>query len=155
MKKLVLVSSILSLVFSTSVLNANEFDLKSNMIKLNAELNLLHQGLITSDEKTVQSAIEFLQRDVSMLLGTGKYGNKDNIINILPKDMKNKKHKANIAAKSARKMESSAQKIKEAIDNKAGLSIIKRQKIAQEAYLDISRACYECHNLVRDKERFK
>ncbi|MBU0720887.1 hypothetical protein KJ877_06050 [bacterium] len=144
----ILVSGFLALALGISSLSASEFDLKTNMFKLNAELNELQRGFISSDKKGISIILNSFAKDAEELLG-----NRDQMIDMLPKDMDSKKHKVNIAVDSARKIKTSVATIREAIENKEGLSVRKRQAIAQEAYLNIVGACFNCHNLVRDKER--
>ena len=149
MKKSIYVAGLLALVVGFTSLNAEaKFDLKANMIKLNVELNELQRGLIKGKEKKVEVTLEDFAKDADALLG-----DRDNMMDMLPKDMKNKKHKVNIAIESARKINVNVENIREALANKDGLSIRKRQAQAQEAYLNIVNACFKCHNLVRDKNR--
>lgn len=75
------------------------------------------------------------------------------MIDSLPKDMKNRKHKVNVAIKSARAIEVNVKTIREAIAAKGKLSVLKRQVKAQKAYTNILNSCFQCHNLVRDKGR--
>ncbi len=148
MKKSILMSGFLVLIMGTASFGAQEFDLRSNMLKLNSELNDLHRGFIRGDKKEVSVALESFAKDAKDLLS-----NRDAMINMLPKDMKNKKHKVNIAVESAREIDISVQTIREAIENKDSVSVIKRQNASQEAYLHIVDSCFKCHNLVRDKGR--
>jgi len=151
MKKSIIITGILALAIGASSLSASsEFDLKANMMKLNVELNELQRGLIKGKQKKVEVTLESFAKDAAELLG-----DRDNMMKMLPKDMKNKKHKVNIAIDSARKIDVGVKNIREALANKEGVSIRKRQAKAQEAYLNIVNACFKCHNLVRDKNRLK
>ncbi|MBU1658491.1 hypothetical protein KKG72_05480 [bacterium] len=143
----ILACGFLAFALSISSLSAGEFDLRTNMFKLNAELNELQRGFISSDKKSISIILDSFAKDAEDLLS-----NKESMMNMLPKDMDSKKHKVNIAAESARKIKVEVQTIREAIENKNNLSVKKRQIIAQEAYLNIIGACFHCHNLVRDKE---
>ena len=151
MQKSIIVTSIFAILLgSTSLMAQENFDLKSNMMKLNAELNELQRGLIKGDEKRVNIALERFSKDSDDLLG-----DRENMLKMLPADLKKRKHKANLAVDSARKIKVNVEYIREALENKEGCSIRKRQAKAQEAYLNIVNACFKCHNLARDKERLK
>jgi len=147
MKKSIIVSGLLALALASS-LGAKELDLRANMMRLNVELNEIQRGFIKSSQKKILVHLEAFAKNADDLLA-----DRDNMIKMLPKDMKNKKHKVNIAVESARKIKYNVTTIKEAIENKDKLSIIKRQATAQEAYTNIVNACFKCHNLVRDKGR--
>jgi len=149
MKKSIIATSILALLISSTALAAQEkFDLKANMIKLNVELNELQRGLIKGKRKKVEVTLESFAKDANDLLG-----DRDQMMSLLPKEMKNKKHKVNIAIESARKMKVGVRNIRQALKNKEGLSVRKRHAKAQAAYINIVNACFKCHNLVRDKNR--
>ncbi len=148
MKKNILIIGLFTLCVITSSLNAKEFDLRSNMIKLDADLNNLQRGFMTSNKKAVEVALDRLIKDADEL-----FNNREQIIAIFPKDMENKKHKANIAFDSSRIMKNGAAEIRQAIADKGKFSVRKRQARAQEAYLSMVDACFKCHNLVRDKGR--
>lgn len=70
---------------------------------------------------------------------------------MFPKEMKNKKHKVTVAMKASRTMDTNIKKIQNALSDKNSGSMLSRQRAAQEAYQKIVGACFECHNLVRDK----
>ena len=148
MTKRLLIIGLLALTVVTSSLSAKEFDLRANMVKLNSELNDLQRAFMTSNKKAVEVSLERLAKDANDLLG-----NKDIMIESLPKDMKNRKHKVNVAVKSARAIKENVKTIREAIAAKGKISVLKRQVKAQEAYGNIMNACFQCHNLVRDKGR--
>lgn len=140
----------LGMALLTPSLSAKEFDLKRNMMKLNVHLSGLQRGFIKSDKKTILNALKNLETESHALLS-----DKDNLIKLLPKKMKNKRHKVNIAFDSARKIKYNAKVIRDIMDNKKKMSTIKKQAIAQEAYGEIVNACFKCHNLVRDKSLFR
>jgi len=165
MKKSILVSGLLVLAVATSSLSAeNKFDLKANMMKLNVELVELQRGLMKGDQKKVEVILDSFETDVSDLLGDNGKNMKDispemknkayrnKMMTLLPQEMKNKKHKVSVAMKSGRKIKVGVRHMREALDNKEGLSLIKRQMKVQTAYLDITNACFKCHDLVRDKK---
>lgn len=143
-----LITGLLALTVVTSSLSATDFDLRSNMIKLNSELNDLQRAFMTSDKKAVVVALDRLSKDANDLLG-----NKEKMLEALPNDMDKRKHKVNVAIQNARSIEVNANTIREAIAAKDKLSVLKRQAIAQKAYTNILNSCFECHNLVRDKGR--
>ncbi len=146
MKKGIIITSLLALAIATTGLNAAEFDLKANMEKLDADLGSLQRGFMTSNKKAVEVALDRLINDADAL-----FNNREQIIAMFPKDMKNKKHKANIAFDSSRIMKNSADEIRQAILDKGKFSVRKRQARAQGAYLEMVNACFRCHNLARDK----
>jgi hypothetical protein len=148
MKNKILIILLLALSVITSSLSAQEYDLRANMVKLNSELNDLQRAFMTSNKKAVEVSLDRLAKDADDLLG-----NKDKMIESLPKDMKNRKHKVNIAVQSARAIKVNVKTIRQAIADKDKSSILKRQAKAQEAYTNILNACFQCHNLVRDKGR--
>lgn len=149
MKKRILVSGLIALCLGLTSLSAGEYDLRSNMMKLNSELNNLQRGFIAGDDMAVAIYVDSFGKSADALLS-----NRDNMIDMLPKDMKNKKHKVNVAVDAARKIEHNVKTIKELLANK-GESERRRHAKAQEAYLNIVNACFKCHNLVRDKASLK
>ena len=150
MKKRILISTLAAFAVATTSLNAAEFDLRSNMLKLNAELAEVTRGFMKSDEKAVSSSLELLAADVDDLLSDEGMSYKKKVYNMFPEDMKNKKHKVGIAMKSGREMKVGIDKIRKMIDDEES-SELTRKRAAQEAYQKIVGACFECHNLVRDK----
>lgn len=54
MRKKLLIIGLLALTVVTSSLSAKEFDLRSNMIKLNSELNDLQRAFMTSNKKQLK-----------------------------------------------------------------------------------------------------
>ncbi len=148
MKKRIFIIGLLALSILTSSLSAQEFDLRANMMRLNSDLNNLQRGFMTSNKKEVEVALSRFTKDANEL-----FNNRKQMIDMLPKNMKNKKHKANIAFDSSRVMKNSVATIRQAIADKGKYSLRKRQARAQEAYLQIVDSCFKCHNLVRDKGR--
>ena len=112
------------------------------MLLLNAELNEVQQGFITSNKEGVSDAIKRFAKDAKELLG-----NKEKIAAMLPKG---KKHKANEALNSARIIAHNVQIIEDAIANKYNQSERVQREEAQRAYTYIEHACFNCHNIVRD-----
>ncbi|WP_321779139.1 hypothetical protein [Sulfurimonas sp.] len=139
MKKII-ITSLVALTISLSSLSA--YDLKSNMLLLNAELRDVQQGFISSDKQGVKEAIDKFAKHAEELLG-----NKDNFAKMLPKD---KKNKAKEAVMSAQIIAHNVQIIRDAIDNKYGQSGQIRREESQRAYTYIEHACFRCHNIVRD-----
>ncbi len=145
MKKGILVSGLIALCLGVTSLSAGDYNLKINMMKLNSELNNLQRGFITGDSQAVAIYLDTFAKSADTLLS-----NRENMIDMLPSDMKNKKHKVNVAVDAARKIERNVKIIKEALTNK-NESERKGHIKTQEAYLKIVNACFKCHNLVRDK----
>jgi len=165
MKKSILVSGLLVLAVATSSLNAGDkFDLKANMMKLNIDLVEMQRGLMKGSSKKVEVILERFEVNVSDLLGdNGKHmkelsteiknkAYREKMMALLPKDMKNKKHKVSVAMESGRKIKVAVRNLREAIENKGNLSLRKQQARSQKAYANITNACFQCHNLVRDKK---
>ncbi|MDD2830135.1 MAG: hypothetical protein PHW18_11230 [Sulfuricurvum sp.] len=134
MGKRFLISAMAALTIS-STLNAAEFNLKENMYKLNNYMMQMQAGFIEGDKAKSLKAAEALGEESNKLLG-------DEAImrNMLPA---NKAHKTRIASTSAHLINDNVEIIKSSMDNV-------RRDTAQNAYLDIQRACMRCHNLVRD-----
>ena len=139
MKK-VLITGLVTLVLSGISLNA--YDLKVNMQLLNADLNIVKEGFMTSDKEGVAVAIERLEKHTQELLG-----NQEKFAKMLPEK---KKGKAKEAVMSAQIIAHNIQIIRDAISNKFHQSGIIRREEAQRAYTYIEHACFRCHNIVRD-----
>ena len=132
----------LLLVGALSIASLSAYDLKTNMLLLNAELSEVQQGFISSNMEGIDSAIRRFKKDADELLG-----NKDKIKSMLPA---NKKAKANEATVAAQIIATNTQIIIDAIENKYNHSGKKRREDAQRAYTYIEHACFRCHNIVRD-----
>jgi hypothetical protein len=150
MKKRIILSALAVLTVATTSLSAADFDLRTNMYKLSIELSELQRGFMTSNQLAVEVALGKFAEDSTELLSDHGYSFKTKIYNMFPKDMKNKKHKAGIAMKAARTMDLNIKKIQAELANEEA-SMLSRKRNAQEAYQKILGACFECHNLVRDK----
>ncbi len=136
-----LLSSLATLALSTTSLSA--YDLKSNMLLLNAELSEIQRTFIISDMKGVDQAVRRFAKHSEELLG-----NKKNFKAMLPKD---KKHKAQEAVMAAQIIKHNVGIILDEIENKYNHSGTRRREEAQRAYTYIEHACFRCHNIVRDK----
>jgi len=140
MKK-VFITGLITIALSASSLFA--YDLKSNMLLLDAELNEVQHAFITSDMLGVKNATQRFAKHAQELLG-----NKAKFKEMLSKD---KQHKANEAVMSAQIISHNVQIILDAIDNKYNQSGKVRREESQRAYTYIEHACFRCHNIVRDK----
>ena len=139
MKK-VLVISFMTLALSMSSLYA--YDLRSNMLLLNAELKEVQQGFISSEKKGIRDSIKrFAKRSQALL------GNQKRFESMLPQK---KRHKSKEALMSAQIIAHNVQIIRDAIDNKYNRSETIRRENSQRAYTYIEHACFRCHNIVRD-----
>lgn len=147
MKKSFLVIGLMAFTLASSSVAANEFDLKTNMLQLNNELNEVRGGLISGDDKLVAASLNVFAKDANELLS-----HRENMINKLPEDMKNKKHKANVSTEAARTIALNVKTIENSLDVKNSLSKKQKREQAQSAYLNIVNACFQCHNVVRDKK---
>ena len=148
MKKSIIITGLLALALGVTSVSGKDFELRSNMLKLNSELNEIQRGFILGDEVQINVALDTFSKNAEHLLS-----HKETMMKKLPEDMKNKKHKVNLSLKAARTIKYNVGTIREALANKEGLSIKKSRAKAQEAYLNIVNACFKCHNYVRDKKR--
>ena len=139
MSKKTVAIGLIALLFTS----LSAYDLKSNMLLLNAELSEVQRAFISSDQEGVQKSIKRFAEHAQDLLG-----NKEKFSTMLPA---NKKHKANEAVMSAQIISHNVQIILDAIENKRNQSGIVRREEAQRAYTYIEHACFRCHNLVRDE----
>lgn len=134
MGKKFLIGAIAALTFSAT-LSAAEYNLKDNMHKLNTYMKAMQVAFIEGDkQKALQAAVALGQESEKLL------GDEAIMRNMLPKE---KSHKVRIASTSAHLISDNVEIIKSSMDNV-------RRDTAQNAYLDIQRACMRCHNLVRD-----
>ncbi|MHC3994367.1 hypothetical protein ACXWTF_06020 [Thiomicrolovo sp. ZZH C-3] len=127
-------------------LNAAEqkFNLKFNMLKLNAEMGEARENMIRNDRVEALKVFKRLKTEVHDLLS-----NKEKIESMLPPE---KKQKSNIALESAKMIAENIELIEDAYgENTRDLTPRKRQIKAQRAYTSIELACFHCHNLVRDE----
>lgn len=68
MKKRILISAMVIATALTTSLSASEYDLRANMLKLNAELSEVQRGIMNSDKLVTTTALESFSEDVSDLL---------------------------------------------------------------------------------------
>jgi len=130
----------LASLFSSSLM---AYDLKSNMLLLNAELSEVQRAFISSDQKGVDESIKRFAKHAQDLLGS-----KEKFASMLPDK---KKNKAGEAVMSAQIISHNVQIILDAVENKYNQSGQVRREEAQRAYTYIEHACFRCHNLVRDE----
>jgi len=122
-----------------------KFDLKYNMLTLNAEMGAARESMIRNDRKGALEVFKRLKVEVHDLLS-----NKSKIESLLPPE---KKNKSSIALESAKMIAENIEFIEDAYGpNTRDLSPLKRQIKAQRAYTSIEIACFHCHNLVRDEQ---
>lgn len=140
MTKQTIITGLLALGLSFT--SANAYDLKTNMLLLNAEFSEVQQGFIASNEEGVSDAIRRFAKDAQELLG-----NKEKFAAMLPEG---KKHKAAEAVRAAHIIDTNTQIIIDEIDNKYKHSEQSRRENAQRAFSYIQNACFRCHNVVRD-----
>ena len=140
MLKKLLLTTFVTFSLSSSL---SAYDLKSNMLLLEAELSEVQRTFITSDMKGVNESIQrFAKLSVELL------GNKEKFKSMLPDS---KKNKANEAVMAAQIIKHNVDIILAEIANKHNHSDTRRREEAQRAYTYIEHACFRCHNLVRDK----
>ncbi|MFA6759517.1 MAG: hypothetical protein WCR69_00535 [Sulfuricurvum sp.] len=140
MLKKIVMATLLTL---SSTAMAQEFNLKENMLQLNAEMLDVRNGFMISDPDLVKVSILKFQRHVLDLLG-----DKKTFEQMLPKAQK---HKAGEAIMSANIINYNVEIILDTISNKKNQSGLTRREVSQRAYSYIEQACFRCHNLVRDK----
>jgi len=122
-----------------------KFDLKYNMLMLNAQMGEAREYMIRNNKQEALEVFIRLKKEVHDLLS-----NKSKIESLLPPE---KKNRSNIALESANMIMDNIEVIEDAYgDNKRDLTPLKRQVKAQRAYTSIELACFHCHNLVRDQE---
>lgn len=122
-----------------------KFNLKFNMLTLNAELGEIRERMIRNDKKGALEGIKRLKVEAHDLLS-----NKKKIESLLPPA---KRHKSYIALESAKVIADNIEVIEDAYGaNTRQLNDVQRQVKAQRAYTSIELACFHCHNLVRDQE---
>lgn len=134
MGKKVLIGVVAALTLTMNA-SAAEYDLKDNMFKLNNYMMQMQAAFIEGDKEKALRTANALDAESKIL-----FGNEKLMASLLPKG---KEHKVRIAMTSARMIDDDVAIIKASMDN------IHRET-AQNAYLDIQRACMRCHNLVRD-----
>jgi len=137
-----LLTSFFTLVLSFTSLSA--YDLKSNMLLLNANLSEVQRSFITSNQEGVKESITRFSAQAQELLG-----NKEKFAAMLPKE---KKSKANEAVMAAQIIDHNVKIILDEIENKHNHSGKRRREEAQRAYTYIEHACFRCHNIVRDNQ---
>ncbi len=142
MKKLLLLA-ISALAFSTTSLSA--YDLKSNMLLLEAELSEVQRNFIISDMKGVSESVTRFDKHAQEL-----FGNKEQFAAMLPKEKKSKVTEAVMAAQIIRH---NVDIIMGEITNVHKHSGKRRREEAQRAYTYIEHACFRCHNIVRDNTK--
>ena len=142
MLKKVLLSGLVSLSLATGV-NANGFDLKTNMDMLAATFNGVQKGFLTNDKKATLAALDRFQKEMNELLG-----DKKNIERLLPNEIK---HKASMATNAATSINQYADEIRTILKDK-NMRMINRQNRSQKAFVNIQKQCFRCHNMVRDWE---
>jgi len=121
-----------------------KFNLKFNMLKLNAEMGEAREYMIRNDRVEALKVFKRLKTEVHDLLS-----NKEKIESMLPPE---KKQKSNIALESAKMIAENIELIEDAYGpNTRDLTPRKQQIKAQRAYTSIELACFHCHNLVRDE----
>jgi len=144
MVKTVTAMALLSL-FVQQCTAEEQFNLKYNMLKLNADMGEARERMIRNDKAGALDVFKRLKTEVHDLLS-----NKQKIESLLPPG---KKQKSNIALESAKTIVENIELIEDAYGkNERQLSDLKRQVKAQRAYTSIELACFHCHNLVRDEQ---
>jgi DNA invertase Pin-like site-specific DNA recombinase len=131
MTKKILAGFVAAAALSLSA-GAAEFDLKENMHKLNAHMATMQAAFITGDKAEAIKAAKALKAESDKLLGDEAIMKK-----MLPKDQQ---HKTRIAKTSAVMISDYVDMMVESTSNDG----------AQSAYFGVERACFRCHNLVRD-----
>jgi hypothetical protein len=129
----IIISALVALALGSSV-SASE-DLKVNMYKLNNDMIQMQAAFIEGNKEKALKAVTALEEESHRL-----FDKESDIKQMLPED---KRFKSRIALTSASMIQNNIAIIKESMN-------AERRETAQNAYLDIQRACMHCHNLVRD-----
>ena len=124
--------------FASVVLTSNvyAYDLKANMYELYSNLSTIQTGFISGNEGMIKVALTSLKSNVDHLLKNEKV-----IKEALPKG---KEHMSSVAVSASYQIDKNIKIIEENLDNP-------RKTIAQNAGLEIQKACMTCHNIVRDR----
>jgi len=138
-KKLLLTILTSLTLFGTSLF---AYDLKSNMLLLEAELGEVQRTFVRSDMGGVQESITRFAAHAQEL-----FGNKEQFRAMLPKE---KKSRVSEAVMAAQIIKHNVAIILGEIENKHNHSGTRRREEAQRAYTYIEHACFRCHNIVRD-----
>lgn len=139
MIKKLLLSILATLALSTTL---SAYDLKSNMLLLEAELAEVQRTFIRSDQQGVQDSITRFAAHAKEL-----FGNKEQFRAMLPRE---KKSKVSEAVMAAQIIQHNVDIILGEIENRHKHSGARRREEAQRAYTYIEHACFRCHNIVRD-----
>jgi len=142
MLKKILISGLVVLSMSSAI-NASDYDLKTNMYKLNDGLTAVQLGMLTNNPKATLAAVKEFKKEIDELLG-----DKENIKNLLPEKLK---YKASMATNAATSIDKYINEIESACSDKS-LKKIERENRTQKAFLNIQHQCFRCHNMVRDWE---
>lgn len=134
MKRGLVLSTLVSLALFVTAASANE-ELKTSMYKLNNHMIQMQAAFIEGNKDAALKAANALQEESHVL-----FNNESNIKRMLPED---KRFKSRIAITSAATIAEDLNIIKESMEDA-------RRDTAQNAYLNLQRACMRCHNLVRD-----
>jgi hypothetical protein len=134
MGKKFILGTLVSLALVVVSASAND-ELKLNMYKLNNHMIQMQSAFINGDKDAALKAATALQEEAKIL-----FNNESNIKKMLPED---KRFKSHIAVTSAASIDEDIVMLKDSMDDT-------RRDTAQNAYLNIQRACMRCHNLVRD-----
>ena len=140
MIKKLLLSTLATLALSTTSLFA--YDLKSNMLLLEAELGEIQRTFVRSDMKGIKEAVIRFDAHAQEL-----FGNKEQFRAMLPRE---KKSKVTEAVMAAQIIKHNVAIILGEIENIHKHSGARRREEAQRAYTYIEHACFRCHNIVRD-----
>ena len=63
MKRNIIVTGLLALALGAVSINAKDLDLRTNMLKLNAELNEVQRGFINGDVVQINAALDSLEKE--------------------------------------------------------------------------------------------
>ena len=127
---------ILTLVSLAVATNMYAYDLKANMYKLKADLDSVTTAFIIGNHDMVKESIKSLKVGVDELLKNEKV-----MKAALPKG---KEHMSSVALSASFQIDRNIEMILENINNP-------KKVIAQNAALEIQKACMTCHNIVRDR----
>ena len=137
--------TIAGLVLGASLVSGlNAETLKYDMNLLATSLADVQRAFLLNDREESVRLLKDLKKNITHTLG-----DKEKVVNLLPKDLK---YKSRIAVNSGKMINHYINQIDEVYADKS-LSHIKAQMEAQDALLNIQVQCYKCHNLVRDWDK--
>lgn len=121
------------LAFITTCLSAEDVMQKS-MSLMESGMTSIQKGFLNNNLDLIKDGVKLVKE------GNGLYSDKELITKNLPE---NKKHMANVAENTSKRISQDIVKLEKNLNNKAYLK-------ATESYSDMLNACSNCHSIVRN-----